>query len=666
MRLEKIVLRNYLSYEQAEINLQDVSLCSIVGSNGAGKSTISDAVIWCLYGVGRMANQELVRSGSEKCEVELDFSIDTDRYHVERSYDGKVQVRAHKNSVGIAMGNAAVNQALAQAIGVPRELLIASLVITQGQLSSFIEAVPSQRRDLIISMLGMERYVRAWEVARQALQTLNTEVSSHDGTVMTMRAQVDRLPAVEDIDRNIMVYRIATEESAKHVQELTQRREEILARDQSLRAEVGRVSEEVAQLRIEAERTVRTADQEINKVEVSLRTADQQISTIDGLRTSLATIERSITEGQQVVGRLKELRQTMTRCEGEISRRRSRLAVVSAEADTCPVCGSHVSPDMWGEIMATMQGEIDAFAKELDQTSRDVRHTTIPGDPAKLSDEAVYTRDRIAKAEALYQSRGILVEHLDRLKHQKTEQLSAMRAKLDHAETHARDLSSRLSTELETISGEAASARALNLERSGQLSEWVSRKRTREQLEDALADAQSHLELAREHLPETRFIAEALSPAGVPLLVVDYYLPVVAQRARELLATMSDGNMDLALEVVDTGGRKGVELRAGAGGHLRPIKMLSGGEQTRTSLALRIALSQLMTEMAQSRFDILIVDEPPFLDNAGVQQFVHAIVQLKAQYGQIFVISHVDGLKHAFPRTLVVEKRDGCSTVEIV
>src|ERR1700687_3732146 len=51
MKLLKISIQNFLSFrETQEIDLADLGLVAVTGLNGSGKSTISEAIMFCLYG----------------------------------------------------------------------------------------------------------------------------------------------------------------------------------------------------------------------------------------------------------------------------------------------------------------------------------------------------------------------------------------------------------------------------------------------------------------------------------------------------------------------------------------------------------------------------------------------------------------------------------------
>jgi len=86
---EKIKWKNFLSTGQhfTEINFQNNSTTLIVGTNGAGKSTVLDALTFSLFGkpFRRINKPQLINSTNEKdCVVEVNFSIGQTKWRVVR------------------------------------------------------------------------------------------------------------------------------------------------------------------------------------------------------------------------------------------------------------------------------------------------------------------------------------------------------------------------------------------------------------------------------------------------------------------------------------------------------------------------------------------------------------------------------------------------------
>ena len=77
---EKIRWKNFLSTgnQFTEVNFTDKTTTLIVGTNGAGKSTILDALTFSLFGkpFRKINKPQLINSVNDKdCKVEVEFSI---------------------------------------------------------------------------------------------------------------------------------------------------------------------------------------------------------------------------------------------------------------------------------------------------------------------------------------------------------------------------------------------------------------------------------------------------------------------------------------------------------------------------------------------------------------------------------------------------------------
>ncbi|MGD8857840.1 MAG: AAA family ATPase, partial [Chloroflexota bacterium] len=88
LRLE---LSNFLSYrETATLDFHGLHLACIAGSNGAGKSSILDAITWALFGNSRtksdddVVNRQAYRA-NEAALVEFSFELEGNIYKAIRS-----------------------------------------------------------------------------------------------------------------------------------------------------------------------------------------------------------------------------------------------------------------------------------------------------------------------------------------------------------------------------------------------------------------------------------------------------------------------------------------------------------------------------------------------------------------------------------------------------
>ena len=105
---------------------------------------------------------------------------------------------------------------------------------------------------------------------------------------------------------------------------------------------------------------------------------------------------------------------------------------------------------------------------------------------------------------------------------------------------------------------------------------------------------------------------------------------------------------ELSLEVLDTW----------QGGTARDIKTLSGGESFLVSLALALALSDLVSH--KTSIDSLFLDEGfGTLDPETLETALNALDGLNASGKMVGIISHVEALKERIPTQIVISKESG-------
>jgi DNA repair exonuclease SbcCD ATPase subunit len=662
MKLMRLKLHNYKSYADCELNLADVSACSIIGGNGAGKSTIVEAIVWAIYGSAKTGNKDVVRSGTEYCYVELDLEIDGKLYRIEREYDdGKMGLSVKVDGKAVAQGSKNLASIVVKAVGATKELLQESVVIPQGQLNSFIKSTPSQRRDLVASILGLDKYGRAWETAKDSLREMTVAVASRKGTIDAIEGQITAMPSYDDLNAAIATTSAEIGAFNSKITDLTQKQERILAEDRATRETCANLDVTIKSLTTKIAHAEINFDTQIGKAESDIRVCENRVTTIDNLRGMLPSLELSLKEANDALAEMARVGKEIEDANREIEGCRKRIAVIKDGGDICPVCGTTIEPAKWQTIVKAIEDEMRSFMDKLSKLPR----TQTNGQPEVIARQISETKEKVAKLEGQQDTKQILLDQLSNLKLQKQQVGDGLRGELEAATQTLKLVGTKLNTEVNVLGSEITMITAQRDICSKRLVGFASTKQSRETLENSLKDARDNLALFKDKLPETEFVAAALSPTGIPLMITDHYMPLVAQRTQELLHMMSDGQLNVRVEITEAGTKKGIELSAGTD-TLRPIESLSGGEGTRVSLALRVALSQILQEMSGCHFNCLIVDEPEYLDPVGISQFIATINTLRDQYQQIFVMSHIDSIKNSFPNAIMVAKQNEISEAKVI
>ncbi len=161
MILNRLHLANYKQYASLSLDFRE-GLVGIIGKNGAGKSTIFEAILYCLFGRDE-SNKALVRSAfaDPKANVELvlDFTIGEILYRVKREFRGKalaVGAELYKNDQLIAKGVSAVNEELVKVLHMERDAFKRSVFSGQKELSELSDSSGEVRKRMVRRMLGLD------------------------------------------------------------------------------------------------------------------------------------------------------------------------------------------------------------------------------------------------------------------------------------------------------------------------------------------------------------------------------------------------------------------------------------------------------------------------------------------------------------------------------
>jgi hypothetical protein len=96
-----------------------------------------------------------------------------------------------------------------------------------------------------------------------------------------------------------------------------------------------------------------------------------------------------------------------------------------------------------------------------------------------------------------------------------------------------------------------------------------------------------------------------------------------------------------------------LNISATTQGEERPIHYFSGGQKTRINMALRVAISRILSKLPSTKehtlatMNTLFIDEGDFgdLDDHGIRDAVEVIRGLTAEFSRVILISHVDTIK---------------------
>jgi len=158
-------------------------------------------------------------------------------------------------------------------------------------------------------------------------------------------------------------------------------------------------------------------------------------------------------------------------------------------------------------------------------------------------------------------------------------------------------------------------------------------------------------------------LAEAFSHKGIPSMLIEEAIPRLEQYANEVLSFLSENTMTIRLSLTrpsktDRDAQiETLDILIGDTFGTRAYELFSGGEAFRIDIALRLALTKLLTEQTGGQIEFLVIDEGfGSQDDSGKDNIVQIIHKLENLFRLIILITHVDTLKETFPDRLIVRK----------
>ena len=171
----ELEIRNFLSYREAAVlDLRQIHVACISGRNGAGKSSILEAMIWALFGKSRAPTEEdlvnrSARLAGEHMEVRLVFMLGDATYRIvrrRRKSDSLLEFAlagADGEWMTLTEGGKRDTQAVIEAtLRMSYDTFVNASFLQQGQADAFTMQTPARRKEILADVLG----VQVWELHR--------------------------------------------------------------------------------------------------------------------------------------------------------------------------------------------------------------------------------------------------------------------------------------------------------------------------------------------------------------------------------------------------------------------------------------------------------------------------------------------------------------------
>jgi exonuclease SbcC len=201
----KLTLQNFLAYRYPDpIIFDGIHLACLTGANGAGKSSLLDAITWALWGKARgKTMQELIHSGQKEMSVELEFEHEGNVYRVLRKLSKQAVLTWHVRRADGTLQSLnepslrETQHKIIQLLKLDYETFTASAFLQQGKADAFTTKTPAERKRLLADILGLAQWETYEARVKAILKELDGDIKRIEGRLHEIDVELAQEPALQ-------------------------------------------------------------------------------------------------------------------------------------------------------------------------------------------------------------------------------------------------------------------------------------------------------------------------------------------------------------------------------------------------------------------------------------------------------------------------------------
>jgi DNA repair exonuclease SbcCD ATPase subunit len=641
MDLQKAIINNFLTIGAATLELDGRGLLLIQGengddtsaeSNGAGKSSLTDAICWCNYGEtarGVSGDAVVNKTAKKDCSVENVWVDGNFEYRIVRHRKhkvGKNMLTVSQRDLTTGIGTDLSKGTDKETQEVVNKILGCTIDVFKGAIYAGQEAMPDlpgmtdkQLKLLIEEAAGTGELAEAYTEANKRALVAEKEHTAALTHVRSLQARLAALNAdLTDAETQHKLFEDGRKDRARvELAKVAPIKEAIDAADASL---------------AKFDEPALTTRKGVLEAELaSHKTQEAELAT-------LARAERE--QGDKVT----RFRATVEQLKGAHEKSKTNLTAVDSQVGKpCGECGKpYCAHDL--ETVKQMRTDAVGTARKTLLETADMAKTAIAEHEVKKKAVADFKAGMTDVSAAVAELGGI------------NRDLAAVANTRAAIARHNREID------------------AIKLAAKGKLTDtnpWTKavegKKADITRVEAEIMTADAGAAVLGEKADLYADASKVFGPAGVRAHILDTVTPFLNEKTSEYLGALADGNINATwstlaktakgelkekfnIEVIND---KGAESFAG----------LSGGEKRKARIASAMALQDMVASRAEKPINLFIADEVDHaLDDAGLERLMGVLEKKAKDRGTVIVISH-NSLSDWIDNVITVKKTGGVSTV---
>ena len=659
--IKSIELVDFLSHSDTKLEFKD-GVTIFVGDNGAGKSSVIDAITYALFGKHKRSDvKSLIRRGTNQSYAKIEFSIRDKQYEAFRKIknkssnylEAKFFETTNNNRIDIVSGerkqyNESMKEEVEKIIGMDYKKLQIASIVQQGQLNAIIDLGATERQELINNIIGIDKLDIAskymLENIKKFREKIKTDLNYNDNDIETLIRNFEKYQ--QDIKET---------EPKKNQLELKQKQiqEKLKGLQNELEIETPKI-DKINQLELRKNELLKyvkeregVIQQQISENERKIRDCEgcfEEIKENTGFEVKIQKVEEAVEET------LKKI-QDISNQIASLKEKQILASKLQLKDNKCPVCDStgitKLNPFFQEEHIKDkiikLQQDIKLKEKERDMYTQKRKEflekvQKTQGAEATLRAHSINTREELIKIQKETQ---IQKEKLPLTNDSDLKQISQVdnQTKLIFENILKLELETKGFREEEflnlkkTIMEKQSELSQIDQEMGRMLEKIDLAKKEINEIKKII----SELKQVREYILKLEKIEKNIfnKKGSVATSLRSWALNSISLKASEYLSSLNTKIQRISLSEKDITCYSNTETL--------DLKSLSGGESISIALALRLGMASLL---GSSNLNVMILDEPTtHLDAERKKLLVGILSQLSKSSNsqspmQFLIITH--------------------------
>ncbi|MFO8018138.1 MAG: AAA family ATPase [Promethearchaeia archaeon] len=663
MKITKLSFKNFMGYKNLNLPKNDQKfpdgLILISGENSHGKSTILEAILVAFFGPriipGRTASS-FITYGSDKAELYVYFTLDDQDYYMYRKWgqSGGTTKKLFKHSKHSKSYQEIKDFDIEEFFEISKDQALSTVFVRQGEVEELANLKGAKLRDMIIDLFRLNIIDDALNHLKIQSRRKKDEKSQKERSLVPIeRIKKDIDQTKDDLVDNESKVRKKENKLNKLKTELKELpSEKIISQLESLYEDKYVFTKQTKSTKQKLEQKINTFEFELDdiksskKINKKLAELEKQRKEIESKKDKKEKKKAAMLRGKgKTSGRINDIQKKISKMKNSISFKKGGKEVSTAK---CPTCQGKLTKEHFDEMISRFESKVENNQNKIKTINSQIR--------AKEKKIKEY-RQEIETINNKYNLLQNLQENFNDYQKFK-KKLKAVKAKLENTLKKYKEVIKeqslqgikkishkivKLKENIQAVQKEIKNTKESiqdNKERIKELNKEIEQmKKLKKKIEELDVDIE-HIAKAKEFV--RRFVTE--------YMVVQRLVKNIARKTNNYISNFTGGQYDdLLLDL--TGSRKtglSIKIRDNFNGMYEAIEVLSGGDRTALGMALRLAISELMSIIRPTKdspkknpkVDFLLLDEPLAALDAGRRKQILKYLTKNKTFSQIFLITH--------------------------